>query len=107
MATSQPIDRIRLLRDALEKEADYDTGLLNWLNESLRQSEDASNIHIGKIATQAYQNAAHNDIRRHASIRSKVSIVRDKVETSGLQASSLGKRFFNRGKKLMKSSGNE
>lgn len=107
MATSQPIDRIRLLRDALQKEADYDTGLLNWLNESLRQSEDASNIHIGKIATQAYQNAAHNDIRRHASIRSKVSIVRDKVETSGLQASSLGKRFFNRGKKLMKSSGNE
>lgn len=107
MATSQPIDRIRLLRDALEKETDYDTGLLNWLNESLRQSEDASNIHIGKIATQAYQNAAHNDIRRHASIRSKVSIVRDKVETSGLQASSLGKRFFNRGKKLMKSSGNE
>lgn len=107
MATSQPIDRIRLLRDALQKETDYDTGLLNWLNESLRQSEDASNIHIGKIATQAYQNAAHNDIRRHASIRSKVSIVRDKVETSGLQASSLGKRFFNRGKKLMKSSGNE
>ena len=107
MATSQPIDRIRLLKDALQKEADYDTGLLNWLNESLRQSEDASNIHIGKIATQAYQNAAHNDIRRHASIRSKVSIVRDKVETSGLQASSLGKRFFNRGKKFMKSSGNE
>lgn len=107
MATSQPIDRIRLLKDALQKETDYETGLLNWLNESLRQSEDASNIHIGKIATQAYQNAAHNDIRRHASIRSKVSIVRDKVETSGLQASSLGKRFFNRGKKLMKSSGNE
>lgn len=107
MATSQPIDRIRLLKDALEKETGYETGLLNWLNESLKQSEDASNIHIGKIATQAYQNAAHNDIRRHASIRSKVSIVRDKVETSGLQASSLGKRFFNRGKKLMKSSGNE
>lgn len=106
MATSQPIDRIRLLKDALEKETGYETGLLNWLNESLKQSEDASNIHIGKIATQAYQNAAHNDIRRHASIRSKVSIVRDKVETSGLQASSLGKRFFNRGKKLMKS-GNE
>lgn len=104
MSTSQPIDRIRLLKDAHQKEANYETGLQNWLNESLKQSEDASNIHIGKMATQAYQNAAHNDIRRHASIRSKVSIVRDKVETSGLQASSLGKRFFNRGKKLMKSS---
>lgn len=105
MATSQPIDRIRLLKEALDKETEYDTGLQNWLNESLRLSENSSNIHIGKIASEAYQNAAHNDIRRHASIRSKVSIVRDKVETSGLQASSLGKRFFNRGKKLIKSSG--
>lgn len=105
MSTSQSIDRIRLYKEALAKEAAYDTGLLNWLNETLRLSEKASNMHVGKIASQAYQNATHNDIRRNISIRSKVSFVKDKVETSGLTASSFGKRFLNRGKKLMKSSG--
>lgn len=107
MATSQPIDRIRLLKDALGKESSYDTGLLNWLNETLKSSQNSSNMHIGKIATAAYKNAAHNDIRRHTSIRSKVNIVKDKVETSGLSATSFGKKFFHRGKKLMKSSGND
>lgn len=103
MATSQPKDRIRLLKEALEKEYNYNTGLQSWINETLKQSENSSNIHIGKIAAQAYQNATHSDIRRHGSLRSKVSIVKDKVETSGLQASTFSKRFFNRGKKFMKS----
>lgn len=103
MSTSQPIDRIRLLKEALEMESVYDTGLLNWLHETLKLSENTSNMHVGKIASEAYQNAAHQDIRRHGTIRSKVSIVKDKVETSGLTASSLGKRFFSKGRKLMKS----
>lgn len=102
MATSQPIDRIRLLKEALEKEAKYDTGLQHWLNDTLKQSDSASTMHIGRIASEAYLNATHSDIRRHASIRSKVSIVKDKVENSGLHASSFGKRFLSRGKKLMK-----
>lgn len=103
MNTSQPVDRIRLLKEALEMETVYDTGLLNWLHETLKLSENTSSMHVGKIASQAYQNAAHQDIRRHGSIRSKVNIVKDKVETSGLTASSFGKRFLSRGRKLMKS----
>ncbi|CUM62850.1 uncharacterized protein PRCAT00000408001 [Priceomyces carsonii] len=106
MNISQPIDRIAALKDASDKESAYETGLKQWLNETLKQSEVSSNLHIGKIASEAYQNATHNDIRRHNSLRSKVSIVKDKVETSGLQASSFGKRFLIRGKKLMKSAGN-
>lgn len=102
MATSQPIDRIRLLKEALESEAKYDSGLEHWLHGTLKQSDSASTMHIGRIASEAYLNATHSDIRRHASIRSKVSIVKDKVETSGLHASSFGKRFLSKGKKLMK-----
>lgn len=101
MSTSQPIDRIRLLRDASSMESQYDLGLQNWLRETLQQVENSPNMHIGKIATAAYQNAAHNDIRRHTSIR---SMVRDRVETSGMQATSLGKKFFSKSRKLMKSS---
>ncbi|CAH6720461.1 hypothetical protein CLIB1444_04S00562 [[Candida] jaroonii] len=104
MKPSQSIDRINLLRDALQKETDYDTGLQTWLSETLKKSDNSSSMHIGKIASQAYQNAAHNDLRRHTSIRSRVSSVRDKVEHGGLHASNLGKKFFNRSKKLMRSS---
>lgn len=103
MKPSQPTDRINLLRDALEKEIAYDTGLQTWLSETLTKSNNSSNIHIGRIASEAYQNATHNDLRRHTSIRSRVSSVKDKVETSGLHASNLGKKFFSRGKKLMRS----
>lgn len=104
MKPSQSIDRITLLKEALEKEIAYDTGLQTWLSETLTKSNNSSNIHIGRIASEAYQNATHNDLRRHASIRSRVSSVKDKVETSGLHASNLGKKFFSRGKKLMRSS---
>lgn len=104
MKPSQSIDRINLLRDALEKEIAYDTGLQTWLSETLTKSNNSSNIHIGRIASEAYQNATHSDLRRHASIRSRVSSVKDKVETGGLHASNLGKKFFSRGKKLMRSS---
>lgn len=104
MKPSQPQDRIALLKEALVKEYEYDTGLQTWLNETLTKSDNLSTVHIGRIASQAYQNAAHNDLRRHVSIRSRVSSVKDKVETSGLQASNFGKKFFNRGKKLMRSS---
>lgn len=103
MKASQPIDRIKLLKEAQEKEYNYDSGLQIWLNETLTKSDNASNIHIGRIASQAYQNAAHNDLRRHTSIRSRVSSVRDKVETSGMHASSLGKKIFSRSRKLMRS----
>lgn len=102
ISKSQPIDRIALFKDALKKENEHDSGLREWLQEALKQVENSPNMHIGKIASQAYQNAPHNELRRHTSLRSKVSSVRDKVETSGLQASTLGKRFLNRGKKLMK-----
>ncbi|ODV77766.1 uncharacterized protein CANTADRAFT_31082, partial [Suhomyces tanzawaensis NRRL Y-17324] len=102
MSASQPIDRIRLLKEALKKESEHDTGLQNWLHETLKSSQNPTNMHIGKIASEAYSNATHNDIRRHASLRSKVSIVKDKVETSGLHATSFGKRFLSRGKKFMK-----
>ena len=102
ISKSQPIDRIALFKEALKKENEYDSGLREWLQEALKQVENSPNMHIGKIASQAYQNAPHNELRRHTSLRSKVSSVRDKVETSGLQASTLGKRFLNRGKKLMK-----
>lgn len=105
MALSQPIDRIQQLKLASLEEKNYDTGLSNWLHENLKRSQVALNIHIGKIATEAYQNAQHNDLRRHTSIRSKVSAVKDKMDSGnfGLQASNLGRRFLNRGKKLMKS----
>lgn len=103
MQTSQPIDRIRMLKEALVKEREFDTGLQNWLHETLTLSENGSNMHIGRIASAAYQNATHNDIRRQNSFRSKVSIVKDKVEGTGLHASSFGKRFLKKGRKLMKS----
>ena len=103
MSTSQPVDRIRLLKEANMKEALYDTGLQEWINAILKLSNEIPNIHIGKLASEAYQNAPHNDITRHLSLRSKVSVVRDKMENSGIQASNLGKRFLNRGKKFMKS----
>lgn len=103
VSISQPVDRIGAFRAAKIAEADYDTGLNYWLTETLKLSEVSSNIQIGKIASQAYQNAQHNDIRRHTSIRSRVSLVKDKMETGGLQASSLGRKFLSRGKKLMKS----
>ncbi|CAK7902874.1 hypothetical protein CAAN1_18S00606 [[Candida] anglica] len=96
MGTSQGQDRIRMLRDAKEMESNYDTGLQNWLEQTLKQSENAPTIHIGKIASAVYQNAPHSDIRRHNTLLSKVSIVKDKVETSG---TSIGKRLFGRGKK--------
>ncbi|QFZ27138.1 hypothetical protein EJF18_30095 [Clavispora lusitaniae] len=105
MSISQPTDRIDSLRRAKEDEANYDTGLNYWLTETLRSSSVAPNIQIGKIATQAYQNAQHGDLKRHTSIRSKVSLVKDKMEAGnfGLQATSLGRKFLSRGKKLMKS----
>lgn len=101
MATSQPVDRLNLLRKAQEDEINYDTGLNYWLQEILKSAETSPHIQIGKIATQAYQNAQHSDIRRHTSIRSKVSLVKDKMET-GHFASNLGRKFLSRGKKLMK-----
>lgn len=103
MGTSQPVDRIRLLKKARDDEALYDTGLAHWLHEALTQTEAPSHMQIGKLATQAYQNAQHSDIRRHTSIRSKVNMVRDKMDGSiGNQASSLKKKFLSRGKKLIK-----
>lgn len=105
MGVSQPIDRIELLRKAQIDELNYDTGLNYWLGETLKSSENSPHIQIGKIATQAYQNAQHIELRRHTSIRSKVSLVKDKMDTGnfGLQASSFGRKFLSRGKKLMKS----
>lgn len=102
MSVSQPVDRINMLRKAQEDEMNYETGLNYWLQEILKTSETSPNIQIGKIATQAYQNAQHSDIRRHTSIRSKVSLVKDKMET-GHFASNLGRKFLSRGKKFMKS----
>lgn len=104
MAKSQSIDRIQMLKDALQLEAQYDSGLNHWLSATLKISEESPTIHIGKIATAVYQNAPHSDIRRHNSLRTTLSIVKDKVETSGMQTSSLGKRFFHRSKKFIKSS---
>ena len=101
MSLSQPVDRINRLHEALDKECDYDTGLRSWLQEMLTKSDNSSNMHIGKIAAAAYQNAPHSDFRRHGSIRSKVSIVKDKVEGTGLHASHFGKKFLNKGRKLM------
>lgn len=100
MSTSQAIDRIQLLKKALEDEEAYDTGLQTWLNEALHSTEQSSsNIQIGVLATQAYKNATHNDLRRHTSLRSKVSMVKDKMDVGA----SFGRRFLSKGKKLMKS----
>lgn len=99
MKTSQAIDRIQLLKKAREDEKAYDTGLLTWLNETLHTTDLSSNIQIGLLATQAYKNAPHNDIRRHISLRSKVSMVKDKMDSGA----SFGRRFLSKGKKLMKS----
>lgn len=103
MAISQPVDRIELLKKARIDEMNYDTGLSQWLRESLKSTE-SPHIQIGKLATQAYKNAQHSDIRRHTSIRSKVSLVRDRIEPGnlGMQASSLGRKFLSRGKKFIK-----
>lgn len=105
MSISQPVDRIEKLKKAQQDELNYETGLSYWLGETLKSSEQSPHIQIGAIATQAYQNAQHSDLRRHTSIRSKVSLVKDKMETGnfGLQASSFGRKFLSRGKKLMKS----
>lgn len=105
MAVSQPVDRIHLLKKARADEMAYDTGLAYWLNETLRTAEVSPNIHIGKLAAQAYQNAQHSDIRRHTSIRSRVNLVRDKMDSGnlGALASNFGRKFLSRGKKLMKS----
>lgn len=105
MSVSQPVDRIELLRKAQVDEMNYDTKLNFWLNETLKSVEVSPHIQIGALATQAYQNAQHSDLRRHTSIRSKVSLVKDKMETGnfGLQASSFGRKFLSRGKKFMKS----
>lgn len=100
MSTSQAIDRILLLKKAREDEEAYDTGLLTWLNEVLHSTDQSSsNIQIGLLATQAYKNAPHSDIRRHISLRSKVSMVRDKMDLGA----NFGRRFLSKGKKLMKS----
>lgn len=100
MSTSQAIDRILLLKKAREDEEAYDTGLLTWLNELLHSTDQSSsNIQIGLLATQAYKNAPHSDIRRHISLRSKVSMVRDKMDLGA----NFGRRFLSKGKKLMKS----
>ncbi|RLV92005.1 hypothetical protein JA1_003378 [Spathaspora sp. JA1] len=97
---SQPIDRIAAYKDALLKEAEYDTGLQNWLMITLKQVDPDSHIHIGKIASDVYQNAPHNEIKRHGSILSKVSIVKD----TGTHASNFGKKLFSKSKKFIRSS---
>lgn len=102
MAISQPVDRIALLQGALAREYEYDTGLHTWLQEMLTKSDNSGSMHIGKIAAAAYQNAPHSEIIRRGSLRSQLNIVKDKVEGTGLHASSFGKRFFNKSKKLMK-----
>lgn len=99
---SQPVDRIAAFKRALADEAAYETGLQYWLNYTLKQSPDSgSNIHIGRIASQAYQNATHNDLRRHGSLRSKVNVMKDKVEGTGSTASSFGKKLFSRSRKFI------
>ncbi|KAL6452039.1 hypothetical protein SBY92_003348 [Candida maltosa Xu316] len=96
---SHPVDRIAAFKQALAKEQEYDTGLQGWLKFALKEQPVKTNhLSIGRVASQAYQNAAHNDIRRHTSLRSKVNIVKDKVEgTTG----SFGKKLFSRSKKLL------
>ncbi|CCG23703.1 hypothetical protein CORT_0E01140 [Candida orthopsilosis Co 90-125] len=99
---SQPVDRIAAFKRALADEAAYETGLQYWLNYTLKQSPDSgNNIHIGRIASQAYQNATHNDLRRHGSLRSKVNVMKDKVEGTGSTASSFGKKLFSRSRKFI------
>lgn len=102
VSTSQPLDRIEKFTQAQRKEYEYDSGLQFWLQEMLTKSDNSGSMHIGKIAAAAYQNAPHSDITRKGSLRSRVNIVKDKVEGTGLHASSFGKRIFSRSKKLMK-----
>ncbi|KAI5955142.1 hypothetical protein KGF54_001703 [Candida jiufengensis] len=105
---SQPIDRINAFKKALEKESNYDSGLQNWLHLSLKQSSDFSNqIHIGRIASQAYENAPHNDLRRYGSFRSKVNVMKDKVEGTGSTATSFGKKLFGKSKKFISGGGDK
>lgn len=104
MSVSQPVDRINMLRKARQDEIQFETGLSRWLREALKSTESAPHVQIGKLASQAYQNAQHSDIRRHTSIRSKVSLVKDKMDAGniGALASTFGRKFLSRGKKLMK-----
>lgn len=109
MAQSQPIDRINLLREALIKEAAYETGLQHWLYHTLKSTELNTHMQIGKLASEAYQNAPHNDLRRHTSIRSKVSLVKDKIDTGSfgrnlqkIDTGSFGRKIFGRSKKTKK-----
>ncbi|RCK59529.1 hypothetical protein Cantr_07086 [Candida viswanathii] len=105
---SQPCDRITAFKQALLREQEYDSGIKTWLNYALKQ-EPTMNSHllIGRVASQAYQNAPHNDLRRHASLRTKVNLVKDKVEGTtgslGKTTGSFGKKLFNRSKKFIKS----
>lgn len=103
---SQPVDRIEAFKNAKQREIEYESGLQYWLQETLQKTEVSPNMHIGKLAEQAYQNATHTDIRRHTSmalnatsLRNKVSLVKDKMDTTA----GFGRRFLNKGKKLMKS----
>lgn len=105
MAISQPIDRIQALQKAKQDEFNYDSGLQYWIQETLKSAEVAPTMQISKLAEEAYLNAQHTDLRRHASmslntasLRNKVSLMKDKMDTTA----GFGRRFLNKGKKLMK-----
>ena len=102
---SQPQDRIAAFKEALLKEQEYDSGIQMWLNYALKQEPTFnSNLLIGRVASQAYQNAPHNDLRRHVSLRTKVNLVKDKVEGTtgsfGKTTGSLGKTTASLGKTI-------
>lgn len=102
--TGQPVDKIANLKAAIEAETNYDTGLRLWLEVVVKQQKEEPQMTNGRIATEAYQNATHLDIRRHNSINTKQIIgdVKDNLVNAAPAARSFGKKFFNKSKSLMK-----
>ncbi|CAN3371929.1 hypothetical protein DIURU_004419 [Diutina rugosa] len=104
MSTGQPVDKIANLKSAIEAECNYDTGLHMWLEVVVKQQKQEPQMTNGRIATEAYQNATHSDIRRHNSLNTKqiVGDVKDSLVNAAPAARSFGKKFFNKSKSLMK-----
>ncbi|KAK6465837.1 hypothetical protein DFJ63DRAFT_34398 [Scheffersomyces coipomensis] len=96
MSLPQRGDRIQELTKALSAGSDYETGLTDWLTTTLKSNDSSEFINIGNLATKIFQESDKNP--RRPSTRTRVLHVKDKVHV----ASDLGKRFLNRGKKILK-----
>ncbi|KAK6201509.1 uncharacterized protein RJT21DRAFT_35705 [Scheffersomyces amazonensis] len=96
MSTPHGPDRIEELTRALSAESNYETGLTNWLSTTLKSNDVPEFVNLGNLATKIFQESDKSP--RKLSTRTRVLHVKDKVHV----ASDFGKRFLNKGKKILK-----